>query len=74
MKVITQTLLSLKFALERYDKMYTNKAKKFLLIGNMLELENIQKNYILKSQNISIGRMFLRPLFMEIIPNTHLTN
>ena len=54
--------------------MYTNKAKKFLLLGNMLELENTQKNYILKLQNISIGRMFLRPLFMEIIPNTHLTN
>ena len=34
---------SLKFALERYDKMYTNKAKKFLLLGNMLELGKYSK-------------------------------
>ena len=40
--------LSLKFALERYDSLYKEKNKKFLLIGNMLELGKHSKKLHIK--------------------------
>ena len=43
--------LSLKFALERFDSIYTDKKKKFLLIGNMLELGNYSKKLHIKIAN-----------------------
>ena len=47
--------LSLKFALERFDKNYKDSKKKFILIGNMLELGKFSKNFILKLRNILIN-------------------
>ena len=44
--------LSLKFALERYDALFKKNHKKFLLIGDMLELGKHSKNYTSKLQNI----------------------
>ena len=51
--------LSFKFALERYDSFYKKNNKKFLLIGNMLELGKFSKKlhikiakYINKSKEI----------------------
>ena len=38
--------LSLKSAILNYDKIISKKFKKYLLLGDMLELENIQKNFI----------------------------
>ena len=35
--------LSFKFALERFDKNYKDSKKKFILIGNMLELGKFSK-------------------------------
>ncbi len=40
--------LSLKFALERYDALFKKKDKKFLLIGNMLELGKYSKKLHIK--------------------------
>ena len=40
--------LSLKFALERYDYLYKKNNKKFLLIGNMLELGKYSKRLHIK--------------------------
>ena len=40
--------LSLKFALERYDYLYKKNNKKFLLIGNMLELGKYSKKLHIK--------------------------
>ena len=40
--------LSFKFALERFDSTYKNRIKKFLLIGNMLELGKYSKNLHMK--------------------------
>ena len=38
--------LSLKTAVLNYEKIETKKSKKYLLLGDMLELEIIQKNYM----------------------------
>ena len=40
--------LSLKFALERYDSLYKKNDKKFLLLGNMLELGKYSKKLHIK--------------------------
>ncbi|MDC3151950.1 UDP-N-acetylmuramoyl-L-alanyl-D-glutamate--2,6-diaminopimelate ligase [Candidatus Pelagibacter sp.] len=40
--------LSFKFALERFDKSYKNRKKKFILIGNMLELGKFSKKLHIK--------------------------
>ncbi len=43
--------LSLKFALERYDSLYEKNNKKFILIGNMLELGKFSKKLHIKIAN-----------------------
>ncbi len=55
--------LSLKFSLERFDNIYKKKNKKFLLIGNMLELGNYSKKLHIKIaryiNNSKINKIFV---------------
>ena len=46
--------LSLKIAIENYDKINVNKSKKYLILGDMLELGKYSKNqHIIASKNIN---------------------
>ena len=49
MKVIIQILSHFKFALDRFDKNYKDSKKKFILIGNMLELGKFSKKLHIKN-------------------------
>jgi len=55
--------LSFKFALERFDKSYKDSEKKFILIGNMLELGKFSKKLHLEAVKMvnktSINRVYV---------------
>ena len=55
--------LSLKFTLEKYDSLYKNHNKKFLLLGDMLELGKHSKNLHYEIarylNNSSINKIFV---------------